>query len=83
MAKMTTHSTIGEFDPKSKDWMSYTEWLQQYFITNDVEDTEKKCAIFLGVCGAATYKLIHSFVNPHQEPIWSCKLNVLSSMPDG
>lgn len=54
------------FDPKSEDWTSYSERLQQHFIANDVEDVEKKRAILLSVCGAATYKLIHSLVHPYK-----------------
>ena len=38
---MATHGTIGEFDSKSKDWTSYTEQLQQYFIASDVEGAER------------------------------------------
>ena len=32
-----------------------------YFIANDVDGNEKKRAILLSVCGAATYKLINEF----------------------
>ena len=60
---MAIHGTIGEFTPKSEDWTSYTEWLQQYFIANDVDGNEKKRAILLSVCGAATYKLICSLLH--------------------
>ena len=63
---MAIHGTIGEFIPKSKDWTSYTEQLQQYFIANDVDSNEKKHAILLSVCGAATYKLIRSLLHPQK-----------------
>jgi hypothetical protein len=49
-----------------EDWTSYTERLQQYFIANDVDGNEKKRAILLSVCGAATYKLIRSLLHPHK-----------------
>ena len=60
---MVMHGTIGEFNP---DWTSCTVRLQQYFIANDVEGAEKKCAILLSVYGAATYKFIRSLVHPHK-----------------
>ena len=63
---MAIHGTIGEFCPKNEDWTSYTERLQQYFIANDVDGNEKKRAILLSVCGAATYKLIRSLVHPQK-----------------
>ena len=77
---MAIHGTIGEFIPKSEDWTSYTERLQQYFIANDV-DGNKKRAILLSVCSAATYKLIRSLLHP-QKPTDKSYDEIVKSVKD-
>ena len=52
---MASHGTIGEFDSDRETWKSYTEWLTQYFVANDIDSAGKKCAILLSQCGPATY----------------------------
>ena len=44
--------------------MTYVERLEQYFAANDITINEKKRAILLSACGAATYRLIRSLVFP-------------------
>ena len=44
--------------------MSYTERLQQCFTANDVDDSNKQCAILLSVCGLKTYQLIQNLIAP-------------------
>ena len=61
---MARHGMISEFDSTSKDWVSYTERLQQYFVANGVGAAEKQRAILLSICGATAYRLIHSLVAP-------------------
>ena len=39
---MATHGTIGAFESNKETWVSYAEWIEQYFITNDVDDPDKK-----------------------------------------
>ena len=63
----SNHGHIGEFNNQLDDWRSYTEWLQNYFIANDIKSEAKQCAICLSVCGPHTYKLIRSLLSP-QEP---------------
>ena len=60
----TKHGSIGEFDAGREDWQSYAERLEQYFVANDVTNTQKKRALLLSVCGAATYQLIRNLVAP-------------------
>ena len=63
-----THGNIGEFNTKCEDWVSYTERLEQYFTANDIkpDQTGKRQAILLSVCGAATYQLIRNLVTPEK-----------------
>ena len=65
---MATHGSLNEFDSSKEDWVSYTEWLQQYFIANSIpEDAgEKRRALLLSACGPSTYQLIRSLVSPAQ-----------------
>ena len=52
------HGTVGDFKASGEDWTEYCERLEQYFLANDVNSADKQTAIFLSVCGAATYKII-------------------------
>ena len=63
---MVMHGSIGTFDGAREDWTSYSERLEQYFVRNDVTAAEKKRAILLSVCGAATYQLIQNIVAPEK-----------------
>ncbi len=51
---MTTHGTLGEFNPNREDWTSYAERLELYFTANDVVTEKKQQVILLGICGAET-----------------------------
>ena len=61
---MTTHRSIGEFNPDKETWTAYTERLEEYFLANDVESAEKQRAVLLSVCGASTYQLIRDLLAP-------------------
>ena len=62
---MATHGSIGEYNSTREDWLSYTERLIQYFVANGIsEEGDKRRAILLSSCGAATYQLIHNLVAP-------------------
>ena len=63
---MANHGNIGEYDPQTKDWTSYSERLKEYFTANDVEAAAKKQAILLSVVGASTYQLIRNLVAPQK-----------------
>ena len=63
---MAMHGSIGTFDGAREDWTSYSERLEQYFVGNNVTAAEKKRAILLSVCGAATYQLIRNIVAPEK-----------------
>ena len=62
--EMAMHGVVGPFDPQSEDWVLYIDCLQQWFVTNDVQDANKQCAVLLSMCGALTYQLIRNLVTP-------------------
>ena len=49
-----------QFDKEQDEWPSYIEWLDHYFLANDIEDAGKKRSILLTACGTKTYKLVRS-----------------------
>ena len=57
---------IGEFQPDSEDWISYTERLQLYFVANGIDDRTRRKAILLSICGPSTYmyQLIRDLLAP-------------------
>ena len=57
------HAGFGAFEDGREEWASYTERLEQHFITNDIKAAEK-CAILLSVCGVATYQVICNLTTP-------------------
>ena len=62
---MATHGTVGEFNSTREDWVSCTERLIQYFVANSIaEEGDKRKAILLSSCSAATYQLICNLVAP-------------------
>ena len=62
---MAKHGKIGQFNPSIESWESYAERLTYYFTANDIED-DKKHSIFLTVCGAPTFQLLQSLVQPEK-----------------
>ena len=66
MVKSITLFIVSVYNIYIKTWLSYAEWLEQYFLANDVQAQEKKRAIFLSVCGASTYQLIRNLVSPQK-----------------
>ena len=61
---MATHGSIEEFNSSKEGWVSYTEWLEQYFAANEVVSADKQQAILLTCCGPDTYQLIKSLLAP-------------------
>ncbi|XP_058858757.1 uncharacterized protein K02A2.6-like [Acipenser ruthenus] len=61
---MAAYGKIEEYKAEQEDWIQYTERLSQYFIANEIKETEKQRAILLSVCGAKTYSLLRSLVAP-------------------
>ena len=61
---MPGHGRMREFNSAIESWPEYIERLEQYFITNDIVDGDKKRVILLSVVGAATYHLIRSLTAP-------------------
>lgn len=61
---MATHGSVSAFEQSKEDWTSYVEHLGFYFAASDVTTDVNKRAILLSACGASTYKLIHSLIDP-------------------
>lgn len=62
---MATHGIVGEFNSTQEDWVSFTKCLVQDFVANSIsEEGNKRRAILLSSCGAATYQLIRNLVAP-------------------
>ena len=61
---MALLGSVGPFDRDTDDWKSYWGRLQQFFLANEISDKVKQRAVFLSVCGSATYQLIRSLVAP-------------------
>ena len=61
---MAAHGNIEEFDHSLQDWTQYCERLEKYFLSNDVKDATKQCAILLSVSSSATYRLVRNLVAP-------------------
>ena len=55
---MAMHEMLSQFDEEQDEWPSYMEWLDHYFLANDIEDAGKKRSILLTACGTKTYKLV-------------------------
>ena len=64
---MAAFGRVSEFNTSVEEWVVYTEWLDHYFVTNDIVDGVKKRAILLSMCGPTTYGLIRSLVFT-----WTC-----------
>ena len=83
--EMATHSSMKAFNPQADDLTIYAERLQHYLVANSVEDTGKKHAILLTVCGASTYKLLHFFFGVTDDWKWrgmmKCKILTLLVIP--
>ncbi|KAI6652391.1 hypothetical protein LOD99_7405 [Oopsacas minuta] len=60
------HGILNEFEASKEDWTSYTERLQHYFATNEVDSVEKQRAIFLSICGAQTCGLLKNLLAPEK-----------------
>ena len=63
---MANHGKIGQFNPSIKAWSSYVERLHYYFLANGVTEAAKKHSILLTVCGAPTFQLLRSLVQPKE-----------------
>lgn len=62
---MSTFGRIEEFsEDKHSSWLEYAERLECFFVANDIVNAEKKKAVFLSVCGPATYSTLRSLLTP-------------------
>ena len=55
---------LKEFRGIEKDWSSYYERCEFYFVTNTIEDNNVKRAVFSSVVGDTTYQLIRWLLSP-------------------
>lgn len=63
---MALYGVIGQFNRDNDDWDAYCERFDLYATANGIDSAEKRRAVFLTVCGASTYELIHSLVAPNK-----------------
>ena len=61
---MATFGTLAEFSGIVKDWSSYYERCEFYFVANKIDSAETKRAVFLSIVGDATYQLIRGLLSP-------------------
>ena len=55
---------LPKFNGSAAEWDVFAEQLSYYFVANGIDDADKKRAILLSACGAATYKLLKTLVAP-------------------
>ena len=63
-APVGLHGKVSAFDPHQEDWIEYVEWLELYFLANEITDPVKKRAILLNAGSPATYRLIKTLAIP-------------------
>ena len=61
---MATFGTLAEFSGIVKDWSSYYERCEFYFVANKIDSAGTKRALFLSIVGDATYQLIRGLLSP-------------------
>ena len=59
-----SYGTLSEFNGDTDTWPEYLEQMENFFVANDIDNGDKKRAIFLSSCGSKTYSLIRSLVQP-------------------
>lgn len=63
---MAVIGSVAEFTA-GEDWEEYCERLEQYFLANNIKDTEtekRRRAVFLSVIGGKTYGLLKTLLAP-------------------
>ena len=60
---MATHGTLQNIPIHKKAWTVYVKCLEQYLMTNKIEDADQQRAVLLSVCDPATYRLIRNLVS--------------------
>ena len=64
---MAALGNIEEFDTgNSASWAAYCERLHFYLEANNITSEERKRAVFLSVCGNATFQLARTLVAPNE-----------------
>ena len=64
---MAVHGSLTEFNTSEDNWEEYIERLEQYFVANDIKDTDlvkRKRAVLLSSVGQRTYALIKTLLAP-------------------
>ena len=78
---MATFGQVGAFREGQEEWKQYVERLEQYLIANEVENADKKRAIFLSTIGPQAYKLLSSLVVP-ESPSEKAYTDLVKAMTD-
>ena len=61
--KMAVFGKIGEFKPETEGMAANLEWVQLYFVANNVK-AEAHVAVFLSVVGSKTHAVLRDLVMP-------------------
>ncbi|MDA8001874.1 MAG: hypothetical protein MPL62_11380 [Alphaproteobacteria bacterium] len=61
-----TLGRIEEFDGDKEEWSQYQERLEYFFQANEIEDGDKKRAVFLSLIGSNTYKRLRNLIAPEK-----------------
>ncbi|KAH9372089.1 hypothetical protein HPB48_017430 [Haemaphysalis longicornis] len=60
---MSSVARLEAFDASTSEWPEYHERVLLYFAANDVAEDKRK-AVFLTSCSAATYSLLRNLLSP-------------------
>lgn len=58
-------ASFRSFDGESEEWELYCEQLEQFFVSNKIDESMKKSEL-INHLGARTYKLLRDLCTPHQ-----------------
>ena len=61
MAAKHSFGNIGKFNATVENWDAYLEWMEQYFVANEVTSDAKKKAILLSTCNASLMNQTYFF----------------------
>ena len=61
---MALYGSVGEFKESDESWTQYVEWLEQYFLANEITDGKRQRAILLRICGSKTSGLLRDILQP-------------------
>ncbi|XP_071056917.1 uncharacterized protein [Onthophagus taurus] len=62
---MATLGNVEHFNPNNPGaWDAYKERVELFLKANNITEDDRKQAVFLNICGAATYDILRSLISP-------------------